>query len=134
MLTCGNGTTDTATVWGPAEARLDPSTASVEQWTRGDFSLGANMGSDSIRPKPLPDVSRNRGLVCAHMHSIARTQKIRAIMSLADECWQQKHTQHTPSKKAECDYLNGWIKNSTPPPPKKKKKNQTKKQKTKTAT
>ena len=23
---------------------------------------------------------------------------------------QQKHTQHAPSTKTECDYLNGWIK------------------------
>ena len=27
------------------------------------------------------------------------------------ECRQQKHTQHAPSTKTECDYLNGWIKN-----------------------
>ena len=27
------------------------------------------------------------------------------------ECWQHKHTQHTPSTKTECDYLYGWIKN-----------------------
>ena len=26
------------------------------------------------------------------------------------ECRQQKHTQHAPSTKTECDYLNGWIK------------------------
>ena len=26
------------------------------------------------------------------------------------ECLQQKHTQHAPSTKTECDYLNGWIK------------------------
>ena len=26
------------------------------------------------------------------------------------ECQQQKHTQHAPSTKMECDYLNGWIK------------------------
>ena len=26
------------------------------------------------------------------------------------ECQQQKHTQHAPSTKTECDYLNGWIK------------------------
>ena len=25
------------------------------------------------------------------------------------ECRQQKHTQHAPSLKTECDYLNGWI-------------------------
>ena len=26
------------------------------------------------------------------------------------ECGQQKHTQHAPFTKTECDYLNGWIK------------------------
>ena len=26
------------------------------------------------------------------------------------ECRQQKHTQHAPTTKTECDYLNGWIK------------------------
>ena len=29
-----------------------------------------------------------------------------------DECWQQKHTQQAPSTKTECDYRNGWNKNS----------------------
>ena len=34
-------------------------------------------------------------------------------MSLTRECWQQKHTQHAPSTKTECDsdYLYGWITN-----------------------
>ena len=54
------------------------------------FSFGDNMGSDPIPPPPPPpppppllpppktlwDGSINRGLVCTHMHSIARTQKI----------------------------------------------------------
>ena len=31
-------------------------------------------------------------------------------MSKAGECQQQKHTQHAPSTKMECDYLSGWIK------------------------
>ena len=39
------------------------------------------MGSDSIPPKTLLDESINRGLVCAHMHFIARTQKILTFMS-----------------------------------------------------
>ena len=48
----------------------------------GDFSLGVNMGSNSIPPKTLSDESINRGLVCAHMHDfIARTQKILTFMS-----------------------------------------------------
>ena len=77
---------------------------------RGDFSLGVNMGSNSIPPKTPSDESINRGLVCAHMHFIARTQKILTFMSWTGECRQQKHTQHAPSTKTECDYLNGWIK------------------------
>ena len=31
------------------------------------------------------------------------------FMSLTGECCQQKHTQHAPSTKRECDYLNGGI-------------------------
>ena len=34
------------------------------------------MGSNSIPPKTPSDESINRGLVCAHMHFITRTQKI----------------------------------------------------------
>ena len=48
---------------------------------RGDFSLGVNMGSNSIPPKTPSDESINRGLVCAHMHFITRTQKILTFMS-----------------------------------------------------
>ena len=48
---------------------------------RGDFSLGVNMGSNSIPQKTPSDESINRGLVCAHMHFIARTQKILTFMS-----------------------------------------------------
>ena len=54
------------------------------------------------------------------MRSIARTQKILTFMSKTGERRQQKHTQHAPSTKTECDYLYGWI----------KKKNKNKKQKT----
>ena len=42
---------------------------------RGDFSLGVNMGSNSIPPKTPSDESINRGLVCAHMHFIARFKR-----------------------------------------------------------
>ena len=48
---------------------------------RGDFSLGVYMGSNSIPQTTLSDESINRGLVCAHMHFIARTQKILTFMS-----------------------------------------------------
>ena len=48
---------------------------------RGDFSLGVNIGSNSIPPKTLSDESINRSLVYAHMHFIARTQKILTFMS-----------------------------------------------------
>ena len=52
----------------------------------------------------------HRGLVCAHMHSIAQTKRILTFMSQTSECRQQKHTQHAPSMKTECDYLYGWLK------------------------
>ena len=48
---------------------------------RADFSLGVNMGSGSIPPKTLSDESINRGLICAHMHSIARTREILTFIS-----------------------------------------------------
>ena len=66
------------------------------------------MGSDSIPPKTLSDESINQSLVCAHMHSIAGTAHMHSIAGTEDQ--QQKHTQHSPSMKRECDYLNGWIK------------------------
>ena len=68
------------------------------------------MGSNSIPHKTLTDESINRGLIFAHMHFITRTQKILTFMSWTGECRQQKHTQHAPSTKTECDYHNGWIK------------------------
>ena len=64
------------------------------------------MGSDSIPP----ELFLMRGLVCAHKHSIARTQKMLTFTSYTGECQQQKHTQHVPSTKTVCDYLYGWIK------------------------
>ena len=39
------------------------------------------MGSNSIPQKAVSDESINGGLVCAHMHFIARTQKILTFMS-----------------------------------------------------
>ena len=65
---------------------------------------------------PFPqnsDDSINRGLVCAHMHSITQTQKILTFMPTMGEYPQQKHTQHAPSMKMECDYLNGCIKKNS---------------------
>ena len=61
------------------------------------------MGSNSMAPKTLSHKSINQGLVCAHMHFIAQTQKILTFMSKMGECRQQKHTQHAPSMKTECD-------------------------------
>ena len=65
--------------------------------------------------------SVNRGLVCAHIHSTAQTQKIMTFKSLMGECRKLKHTQHAPSTKMEFDYLYGWIKkqSSTQKSPKK---------------
>ena len=63
----------------PQRRGFDPplGTFSVE----GIFPLGVNMGSNSIPPKTPSDESINRGLVCAYMHFIARTQKILRFMS-----------------------------------------------------
>ena len=63
----------------PQRSRFDPPLGTFS--SRGDFSLGVNMGSNSIPPKTLSDESINRGLVCAHMHFIAQTQKILTFMS-----------------------------------------------------
>ena len=52
----------------------------------GDFSFGVDMGSDSIYPNTLSDESINRGVVCAHMHSIARIQSILTFMPKTGEC------------------------------------------------
>ena len=71
----------------------------LKRLTRRQFAVGERMFEFDIC-RTLSDEGINRGLVCAHMHFIART----------GECRQQKHTQHAPSTKTECDYLNGWIK------------------------
>ena len=63
----------------PRCRRFDPPLGTFSG--RGDFSLGVNMGSNSIPPKTPSDESINRGLVCAHMHFIARTQKLLTFMS-----------------------------------------------------
>ena len=54
------------------------------------------------------------------MHSITRTQKILTFMSCTGECQQQKHTQHAPSMKMECDYLYRWTNKQSPTSPKKR--------------
>ena len=76
----------------------------------GIFPLELTCVQTPFPKKTLSDKSINRGLVCAHMHFIARTPKILAFMSYTGECRQQKHTQHAPSTKTECDYLNFCIK------------------------
>ena len=53
------------------------------------------------------DASINRGLVCAHMHSISWTQKILIFMFWVSECHEQICTKYTPSTKAEYNYLYG---------------------------
>ena len=67
-------------------------------------------GGGVLTPFPITilDESINQGLACAHMHSIARTEKILIFMFWMGECQEQKHP--APSTKMECDYLYGWIK------------------------
>ena len=76
----------------------------------GIFPLELTWVQTPFPPKTPSDESINQGLVCAHMRFIAQTQKILTFTSWMGECRQQKHTQHAPSTKTECDYLNGWIK------------------------
>ena len=104
----------------PQRRRFDPPLGTFSG--RGDFSLGVNMGSNSIPPKTLSDESINQGLVCAHIHFIAWTQRILTFMSWTGECRQQKHARHAPSTRTECDCLNGWIKKTVTYAKKKKKK------------
>ena len=77
----GGRNSSVGTAWArcPQRRGFDPPLGTFSG--RGDFSLGVNMDSNSIPPKALSDESINRGLVCAHMHFIARTQKILTFMS-----------------------------------------------------
>ena len=68
-------------VFGLAVTASRVRSSSGDIFGRGDFSLGVNMGSNSIPPETPSDESINRGLVCAYMHFIAWTQKILAFMS-----------------------------------------------------
>ena len=75
---------------------------------RGDLSLGVNMGSDSISQK-LSDENVNRGLVCAHMHSIARTLKILNIHVL--DRWMlvtKTASTHHPQRRNVTTSMIGW--------------------------
>ena len=47
----------------------------------GIFPLELTWVQTPFPPKTLSDESINRGLVCAHIHFIARTQKILTFMS-----------------------------------------------------
>ena len=102
----GPGTAQSVVCWAccPAWCSI---MGSILLWTsgKGCFSFGVNMGS----PKSPSDESINRGLVCAHMHSIAWTRTL-TFMSETGECWQQKHIQHAPFMKTECDDRYDWIK------------------------
>ena len=78
---------------------------------RGDFSLGVNMGSNSIPPKnSFGWEYKPRSSLCTH--AFHRTDSKDPDVHVLDG-WMpatKKHTQHAPSTKTECDYLSGWIK------------------------
>ena len=69
--------------------------------SRGDFFPWSELGFWLHSPQTLLDESINQGLVSAHMHSIAQTQKILTLMSLTGEHWQQKRTpsMHHPRRR-----------------------------------
>ena len=77
----GGRNSSVGSVWArcPQRRGFDPPLGTFSG--RGDFSLGVNMGSNSIPPKTRLDESLNRGLVCAYMHFTAQTQKILTFMS-----------------------------------------------------
>ena len=63
---------------------------------------------------PFPKISfrweyKPRSSLCKHAFHHTNT-KDPDIHVLEGECWQQKHTQHAPSLKTDCGYLNSWIK------------------------
>ena len=73
----GAGITQSVVCWARCPAWCSvPGSNLLWASGRGDFSVRVNMVSDSIPPKTLLDQSINWGLVYAHKHSIAGTQKI----------------------------------------------------------
>ena len=86
----------------------------------GIFPLGLIRVLTPSPPPPLKKKKKKKkknesidwGLVCAHMHSIARAQKILTLMSWTGECRQQKsHLACTIYEEGMWLYRNGWTKN-----------------------
>ena len=71
-------------------SRVRPSSESPAE---GIFPLEFTWVLSPFPKKNLLDERTNHGLVCTHMHSIARTQKILTFMSKMGECLQQTYTQ-----------------------------------------
>ena len=107
MIITGGQNTSVGSVLGSLSCTQVPS--SSESLAEGIFPLEITRVLTKKKNPTLSDESINRGLACVHMYSIARTKKILSFMSWMTECRQQKHTQHVPSTKTECDYLYGWI-------------------------
>ena len=68
------------------------------------------MGSDSI-PQKLSDESINRNLVCTL--AFHRTDSKDPDIHVRRVNAGNENTQHAPSTKTECDYLNGWTRSHT---------------------
>ena len=75
-----------------------------EFFGRGDFSLGVNMGSDSIPQNSFGLEYKARSSLCSYAFHRRNSKNPDVHVR------HQKHPQHAPSTKTECDYLNGWIK------------------------
>ena len=97
-----NSSVGSAWARGPQRRGFDPPLGKFSG--RGDFSLGVNMGSNSIPQK----LFRMRGLVCAHMHFIARTQKI-----LTGECNKNTPSTHHPRRRNVTTLMVGLKKTVT---------------------
>ena len=77
----GAGIAQSAVCWARCPDAVSWVRSYYELPVRVFFSLGVNMGSDSIPTKLYRMRVKNRGLVSLDMHSIARNQKILTFMS-----------------------------------------------------
>ena len=80
----------------------------------GIFPLELTWVQTPFPPKTLSDESINRGLVCAHMHFIARTQKILTFMAYTGECGNKStHSTHHPRRRNLTILMVGFKKTVT---------------------
>ena len=110
LLSLGGRNSSVGSAWARCQQRrgFDPPLGTFSG--RREFSLGVNMGSNSIPQNSFGWEYKLRSSLCKH--AFHRTDSKDPDVHVLDG-WMpatKKHTQHAPSTKTECDYLNGWIK------------------------